>query len=133
MMPVLSTFSDLPIASPLVGILPDQSAEITDSALGLAEITGRALLHIRGDNAAAVLQVADMKIGDVAEWQDGMIARLRRDEFTLLTRTPRESLARIEDMPVEQRVRLTDVTHRRCGLLLVGNHATNVPSKVLAV
>src|SRR5688572_22098023 len=130
MMSVLSTFSDLPIASPLTGILPDQSADFTDSTLGLTEISERALLHIRGDNAAAVLQVADMKLGDVAEWQDGMIARLRRDEFILLTRTPRESFARIENMLGEQRVTLTDITHGRCGLLLVGNHATNVLPKV---
>jgi heterotetrameric sarcosine oxidase gamma subunit len=129
-MTVLLTFSDLPVASPLAGILPDQSADFTDSALGLADITGRALLHVRGDAASAALQWADMKIGEVAARQDGLLARLRRDEFTLLTRTPRESFAHIESAIGEQRVTLTDITHGRCGLLLVGKDAPNVLPKV---
>ena len=130
MMTVLSTFSELPITSPLAGILPDQRAEFTGSSLGLTEITGRALLNVRGDEAAAALQCADMKIGDAAARRDGLIARLRRDEFTLLTRTPRESFASIESTIGEQRVTLTDITHGRCGLLLAGNDTPNVLPKV---
>jgi heterotetrameric sarcosine oxidase gamma subunit len=129
-MTVLPTFCDLPITSPLTGVFPDQ---ITVSALGIGEISDRALFHMRGNTAEAAFHVSDMSIGDVAARHDGLLARLRRDEFLLMTHTPRDTFALLERMIGSQRVTLTDVTHGRCILLLLGKDALQVLPKICAL
>lgn len=131
---MLPTLSDLLIASPLPAasgnFSPDDQVQVARAVVGLGEITGRTLLHLRGNDAEAALNQADMKIGDVAATDDGLLARLRRDEFILLARDGRTAAEAVARMIGDHRVTLTDVTHGRCGLLLVGTHASDVLPKV---
>ncbi len=118
-MNVLETYSDLPIESPLVGV-----SEFNDASegVGLGEITGRTLLHLRGSGAETALRAGVLKIGDAAavESEEGLLARLRRDEFVLLVRDGQATSGRLTGLIGDERVTLTDITHGRCGLLLVG-------------
>lgn len=131
-MSVLTTFSDLPIASPLVGIGAHPALPDADT-LCLLELTRRGLLHIRGVEAEAALQVPGLNIGGVAVQPDGLLIRTRRDEFSLLTRTPQKSLAWLEHAVGARRVTLTDITHGRCALLVRGHAAPEMLTKVCAL
>lgn len=131
-MSVLTTFSDLIIASPLVGI-GAQSSPLGAQSLLLTELTGRGLLHIRGIAAEAALQVPGLNIGGVAVQPDGLLIRTRRDEFSLLTRTPQKSLVWLERAVSARRVTLTDITHGRSVLLLRGHAAPEMLTKVCAL
>lgn len=136
-MTTLPTFSALPIASPLTltaSDLPgDEQARLARAAVGLGELAGRTLLHVRGAAAENVLQGADMPIGAVRTTADGLLARLRRDEFALLAPDGRVALTRLAGVVGGQRVTLTDITHGRGGLLLAGRHAPDVLAKVCAL
>lgn len=132
---VLPTLSDLPIASPLVG-----GNEVSDSAeqtVRLGEICGRTLLHLRGAEAESALRLSSMGIGDVAaiESEEGLLARLRRDEFVLLVRDGWATSDRLAALIGQARVTLTDITHGRSGLLLVGagTSAPDILRKVCAL
>ncbi len=124
-MAVLPTFSDLPIASPL------KKTSIGVGALRLEEDTIYTLLHIRGSEAETVLQQATMKIGDVIGLSgEGMLARLRRDEFLMLARDGRSSQECLERLIGDQHVTVTDITHGRCALNLIGVDVVRVLRKV---
>jgi heterotetrameric sarcosine oxidase gamma subunit len=127
-MSVLPTFADLPIASPLLV----QGGGKRD-ALTLSEITGFTLLHIRGADAEMLLPQYGMKIGGVASTDEGMLARLRRDEFVLLSSQGKSALSRLEERINNRSITLTDLTHGRCMLLLVGQDATSVLSRLCAL
>ncbi|MEO8394638.1 MAG: sarcosine oxidase subunit gamma family protein [Chloroflexota bacterium] len=130
-MAVLETFSELPIVSPLASI-PDEDTLGVTISVGLSEITNRGLLHIRGNEAEAALRASAMKIGDVlpAESEEGLLARTRRDEFVLLTRDVYVAMERLATLIGDKRVTLTEITHGRCGILLVGSDAARVLPKV---
>ncbi len=130
-MAVLETYSELAMVSPLASIPDEEPLGVTIS-VGLSEITNRGLLHIRGNEAEGVLRASSMKIGDAlpAESEEGLLARTRRDEFVLLTRDPGGATTRLTDMIGERRVTVTEITHGRCGILLVGRDATRVLAKV---
>lgn len=132
-MSVLPTFSDLPIASPLGDLIPKQSVALGATALGLGELCGRALLHLRGNDAETVLQTPGLNIGGVAVQPDGLLARLRRDEYLLLTRIPQEAFGWLQSAIGSQRVTLTDITHGRCVLMLTGKDVREVLTKVCAL
>jgi heterotetrameric sarcosine oxidase gamma subunit len=133
---MLPTLSDLPIASPLPAtsgsLSPDEQAQAARTTVGLGEISGRTLLHLRGNDAESVLQAEHMNIGDVID-QSGLLARLRRDEFVLLARDRLTASEQIVAKIGERRVTLTDITHGRCGLLLIGARAPDVLPKVCAL
>jgi heterotetrameric sarcosine oxidase gamma subunit len=130
-MSVLPTLSDLPIASPLAA---DMTSDSTEQMVRLGEICGRTLLHVRGAEAEHVLGASSLAIGDAAavENEEGLLARLRRDEFVLLVRDGWATSERLAGLIGEARVTLTDITHGRCGLLLVGagTYASDVLRKV---
>jgi heterotetrameric sarcosine oxidase gamma subunit len=164
-MTTLTTFSDLPIASPLAGSVellgeakprtnsqaerssalnlssaiasslpPEQQVQTAGERVGLAEIADRGLLNIRGRDAEGMLSslytTPEMKIGDVVTLQDGLLARLRRDEYALLTHDLRDTMDRLARVTASQRVTLTDITHGRCGMLLAGAYSQEVVPKI---
>jgi len=129
-MTTLPTFAEFALASPLA--LRDGASSL-NASVGLGQLSGRTLLHLRGAEAETALQVHDMKIGDVAAVEDGLLARLRRDEFVLLARDGRSAFDQLAAMIAGRRVTLTDLTHGRCGLLLVGRDAPRVLPKVCAL
>ena len=124
-MGVLETLSSLPIASALKAV-----TGAGDGALTLGEITGRTLLHIRGGESETDARQSAQKIGDVMALADGLLARLRHDEFVLFAYDGRASLMRLEMMSASRHVTVTDITHGRCGLLLAGEGAAEVLRKV---
>ena len=79
-MTTLSTFSTLPIISPLAisasSLAPDQQAQAARATVGLGEIPDRALLHIRGSDTQALMHGIELKIGDVKVKPSGIQARL---------------------------------------------------------
>jgi heterotetrameric sarcosine oxidase gamma subunit len=119
----LETYSDLPIASPLLVSMSNERA-----ALSLSEITRLTLFHMRGtENKAAP---PSQKVGDVSSDADGIYVRLRRDEFVLLDYTDRVEWGHFERATGLENMTLTDITHGRCGLLLAGQDAPRVLPKV---
>lgn len=131
---VLTTFADLPIASPLTAepsnLPPEQQAHAARAGGGLGEIGDRALLHLRGSGIEEALGLGEMKIGAVRAVDDGLLIRLRRDEFVLLTGAGEAALAHLTQMIDAQPITLTDITYGRCGILLVGARAADVLPKV---
>jgi heterotetrameric sarcosine oxidase gamma subunit len=88
------------------------------------------VLHLRGDDVERPLQAGEMRIGAVRTTEDGLLVRLRRDEFVLLTNEGEAVLNRFTALIAGQPITLTDITHGRCGMLLVGAHAADVLPKV---
>jgi sarcosine oxidase subunit gamma len=124
-MSVLETFSNVPMASPL-----KTGAGVGESALTLSEITVRGVLHLRGSDTETALQESGMKIGEVKETQLALVARLRHDEFVLMTRDRHGSMRGLRTVIGDRHITLTDITHGRCGLLLAGEAAAGVLRKV---
>lgn len=72
-----------------------------------------------------------MKIGDVVGLPgEGMLVRLRRDEFLLLAADGLTSLERLDGLIEDCHVTVTDITHGRCALHLVGIGAVRVLRKL---
>jgi heterotetrameric sarcosine oxidase gamma subunit len=131
-MSVLPTFSELPMVSPLAGI--ERTADTLTTGVGLGEITGRTLLHILGADGSS------MKIGDVSVIPNGLVMKLRQYEFVRLTQDGQQALKQWNENIAESQRRIgaenvghttiTDITHGRCVLLLVGDKAARVLPKV---
>ncbi len=115
------------IASPLVG-----KVDLAGEQVKLSELrTG--LLHIRGKAAEQVLNAAAMAVGDVLKTDEGLLVRLRRDEFVLLTEEVNAATERIAQQIGDQHVTLTDITHGRGGMTLSGKRVNDVLAKVCAL
>jgi heterotetrameric sarcosine oxidase gamma subunit len=113
----------LHIASPLSASLSNER-----SALTLSEITGRRLFHVRGTEDSSA--PSEQKIGDVIVEAEGMFIRLRRDEFVVLAEHYYVKWHRVVGWTGLQNATLTDITHGRCGLLLIGQDTPKVLRKV---
>jgi heterotetrameric sarcosine oxidase gamma subunit len=131
---VLMTFASLPIVSPLKvtpsRLAPEQQTQIIRAGVGLGEISDRALLHLRGNGIETALETGEMPIGTVRTIDDGLLIRLRRDEFVLFTAVGESVFSDLNQKLGEQTITVTDITHGRCGMLLVGARAVDVLPKV---
>ena len=131
----LPTISKLPIASPLANTLPHyKDMQEQPQTVGMAEITNWQHLHIRGMGAEAVLSdtysLSQMTIGAVTSVSDGILIRLRRDEFVLLASDLNSAMKRLESKAGEELFTLTDITHGRAVICLGGARAPDVLPKV---
>ena len=134
----LPTHSQIPIAAPLTGKVstPTEKRQISGlgESVGLSVITDQGLLHIRGQDSRAMLQtvygVEMTSVGSVARISDGLFACLRPDEFVLITSDPHEALTRLQSTSTATLFTLTDITHGRSILLVVGVRAVDVLAKV---
>ena len=131
----LLTNSKLPNASPLTDIQFDhQNRQEQHAKVALSAITRWQHLHLRGQAAesalARVYDMPEMAIGRVISVSDGVLARLRRDEFLLLTADLPAAMERLEAKPDEALLTLTDITHGRVVIGLVGARAQAVLAKI---
>jgi heterotetrameric sarcosine oxidase gamma subunit len=137
---MLSTLSQLPTSSPLEGIqlaTPPASAEqiaALRQSVGLAPVDDLGLVNIRGQEARALFQRAYggefQAVGDLIVIPDGIAAYLRPDEVALLTPDVQDALARLQALPSEGLLTLTDISHGRGVILLAGARAAGVLPKV---
>jgi sarcosine oxidase subunit gamma len=131
----LLTTSQLPIVSPLANTLPHyKDMQERPQTVGMAAITNWHHLHIRGMGAEAVLShtysLSQMTIGAVTSVSDGILIRLRRDEFVLLASDLNPAMKQLESKPSEALFTLTDITHGRAVICLGGAPAAEVLPKV---
>ena len=138
----LETTSKLPIAPPLNDadtrqISPLSAQEQDEHTVGIAQITAWNLLHIRGIGAEGLLSSAyntpQMAIGALEAVSDGILVRLRRDEFILLTRDLKSAMDRLASQPADGLITLTDITHGRGVIYVGGARASNVLPKICAL
>jgi heterotetrameric sarcosine oxidase gamma subunit len=138
----LPTMSNLSIASPLANALSRQTrtpssetqSQIAREKVGMAAITNWYHLHARGIGAEDVLteafSVSPMAIGGVLTVSDGILVRLRRDEFVLLTTDLKVAMERLESKLAKSLVTWSDVTHGRGVIGLCGARASRVLPKL---
>jgi heterotetrameric sarcosine oxidase gamma subunit len=130
----LITASKKPVASPLGSKLSSASPKDSGGGVDLAEITSWQMLHIRGmkadDVAAHAYNVPSMGINAVTITADGILVRLRRDEFVLLTCDLVAAMERAASQPADSLLTLTDISHGRAVFCLSGVAAPDVLAKV---
>ena len=111
---VLKTTSDIPFTSPLAG----KTARGSQDEVALKDLSGQPVHHIR----ARALHGGPDAVGDVAEVDGGVLARVAHDAWILLGEP--------ESVTGESRITITDVTHGRGHMLLTGARAADVLPKV---
>ncbi len=136
----LPTLSKLPIAPPLTNAVSRRistdpaKGQTAHDSVGMAQVMAWNYLHIRGIGAEAVLSGAyhtpQMAIGSVTTVPDGILARLRRDEFLLLTADLKAAMDHLASKPAGTLITLTDITHGRAVIYLGGTRAPDVLPKV---
>lgn len=128
----LPTYSHLNIAPPLTVTVPDVPLERLRAGVGVGYAAHLGLLNLRGQSAGALAQqvygAAIDAVGAVVPVSDGLLARLRRDEIALLSPCLPDALERLQS--ADSALTITDVTHGRGFLVLVGARALNVLPKV---
>ncbi len=141
----LPTLSKLSVAPPLSDAVfrpvstdsAQEQSEAARNSIAMAPITTWNHLHVRGVRAQALLageyNTSEMTTGSVLTVSDGILARLRRDEFVLLTPDLKPAMDRLASKPAEGLITLTDITHGRAVMHLHGVHAPDVLSKVCAL
>lgn len=141
----LPTMSNLPIAPPLANSLSRQTdaqllaaqAQVAREKVGMTVITSWYQLHMRGIGTETILaeafQTPQMAIGAVQKVSDGILVRLRRDEFVLLTTDLKPALERLKSKPAESLLTLSDITHGRAAICLCGAHAADALPKLCAL
>ena len=138
------TISDQKIISPLAQTLNERAlvdfkefAALKDG-VSLGDLSGTGLLDIRGDEAEKMLGkiYKDMpkKIGAAARVSDGILARLRDDQFALIFlgedfAATAENLAGAAGKS-KSLITVTDLTHGRGHFLLCGENAADILPKI---
>jgi heterotetrameric sarcosine oxidase gamma subunit len=128
---MLQTTSEISFTSPLAATLKGKKAvsnlEIAES-VGLADLSGQAIWHIRGKNAASALRKVPSAVSDVISEGDSLIAQPRADQYFVIGAKPdAESNSEADVLTV------TDLTHAYGHLLLIGKYAADVLAKVCAL
>jgi heterotetrameric sarcosine oxidase gamma subunit len=135
----LSTHSKQTIAPPVTvegsdDLTPSQAGSRNRNRVSLASISDQGILNIRGREARRVLAQAydteEMDVGQVRLVAEGTLACLRPDECVLLISDVQAALNRLKGVSSSRLLTLTDVTHGRAMLLLMGLRAADVLSKV---
>jgi sarcosine oxidase subunit gamma len=133
--------SEISFRSPLAGTLDGYSIgslEQARSRVGLADAAGNGLLRIRGHGAESALHpvwdAVPAATGEVTSVPEGVLARLRPDEFLLMALTPSAEIGalatRIAASPHNELLTVIDVTHAHGLLQLVGQRAPDVLPKL---
>lgn len=125
---MLQTRSEIAFTSPLAAILKGKatisSAELGDS-VGLADLSGQAVWHVRGKNAASTLSKIPSGVGDVVTEGNTLIAQPRGDQYFVINgKIEAESSSEGDILTV------TDLTHAYGHLLLIGDPAADVLAQV---
>ena len=126
----LQTTADLPFTSPLAHTLREQTALSPAQAydtVGLADLSGQMLWHVRGANVEAALSDVPPSVGDVTMSDDGLLARLRGDTALVIGAGAADLSSTIDENSL---LTVTDITHGRGHLLLIGKRAPDVLPKV---
>lgn len=130
----LPTTAQLSIASPLPTRSSGSSVQAVRQSVGIAEISQWHIFHMRGLEAETILAsayaITAPKIGGMADTADGMLVRLRRDEFVLLTSNIAQVEQRLSSVSSASLLTLTDITHGRGIMALIGVKAHEVLPKV---
>ncbi|MBC7814291.1 MAG: hypothetical protein H7175_24260 [Burkholderiales bacterium] len=129
-MPVF-TFSTIPFVSPLANVTQPTAA----TRIRLEDASQQGMIDIRGQAAALVLQTLYDAVpaasGDVIMTPDGALVRLRLDQFALLGNQHDESVFnRLNEAAGAATITVTDMTHGRAIMLLVGAQAGAVLPKI---
>jgi len=129
-MPV-STFSTIPFVSPLENVAQPTAA----TRIRLEDATQQGMIDIRGKAAEQVLQTLYDSVpsasGDVTITSDGTLVRLRPDLFALLGNQRNEAVfTRLNNAAGAAGITVTDMTHGRAIMLLVGAQAGSVLPKI---
>ncbi len=129
----LQTIADIPFRSPLA----EKEQLDATHPVALSDLSGRAVIEIRGDEAARVLRgVYDDDIphafGGVTVTADGALVRITDERFVLVGGHPDggDAMDRIADAADGTHITVTDRTHGQGHMLLRGPDAANVLSKV---
>ena len=124
----LATRSSIAFRSPLAQTLAGQTpVSVSDvvAGVGLADLSGQTLTHVRAVNLDSVYPDAPQNVGDVAVKDGKVLARLRGDGVLIIGEAGIEN-AVSEKNPV---VTVTDITEGRGHLLLIGQYAKDVLAK----
>lgn len=121
---MLETKSEIAFASPLASKLKGQKAvsqaDVAES-VGLADLSGQAVWHVRGKSAANKVPAG---VGGVIKEGDALIAQPRGDQYFVIGKQPD-----VESSAEGDVLTVTDLTHSYGHLLLIGKHATDVLAK----
>src|SRR5579871_1369085 len=133
----LATRSKLSIAPAFNGAISRQQIETVGDGVGITQVTAWSFLHVRGTSAEKLLSgpysFSQMTIGAIEQVADGILVRLRRDEFLLLTTDLKTAIDHLDPKSVEGLVTLTDITHGRGVIGLFGPRAQDVLPKICAL
>jgi len=137
----LETLSSAPMRSPFQDLLDNPSSQIEGpssitelgESLALAPLFERGLFELRGRNLAEAMSIHLSRPGEVLLHGDALIARLRPDHWLAVTRS-RDAIPAFSDFTADNRTgeltTLTDITHGRACLLLIGARATEVLTRL---
>lgn len=124
----LQTISDIAFTSPVARLLqgnsPATQSQVAQS-VGLADRSGQPLTHVRGANLQSALADIPANVGDVTEADNSLLVRLRHDTVLVIGDTAQNLQNALDDTLLT----VTDITHGRGQLLLVGHHAADVLAK----
>lgn len=126
---MLETTSQVEFISPLSAILKDKQAvpiAELDGALGLADISGQPVWHVRSNQADFAPGVESLAVGEVSTFNGGLIARPRGDQVFFVDMQPEIQ----SSTDGESTLTVTDLTHGYGQLLLSGTQAIEVLAKV---
>ena len=124
---MLQTTSEIPFTSPLAQTLKDKNAFSTAdiaNSVGLADLSGQSVWHIRGEKATSAVKKTPSGVGDVIADGDTLIAQPRGDQYFVINGTVKKESSSKKDV-----LTVTDLTHAYGHLLLMGNHAADVLAK----
>ena len=126
---MLETTSQVSFVSPLSNLLKDQQAvslAAFDGTVGLEDLSGQPIWHVRGDQAESLLGTDPLAVGELTTFRGGLIARPRGDQYLLIDLGPEIQSSTGGDSTLT----VTDLTHGYGQLLLFGEQATDVLAKV---
>jgi sarcosine oxidase subunit gamma len=126
---MLQTTSQITFTSPLSATLQGQHAQSpadVRESVGLADLSGQPIWHVRGKNAASTLEAVPSNVGEVITMQNGLIAQPRGDQYFLINIVPDAKRHSDGDAVLT----VTDMTHGYGHLVMVGKRATYVLAKV---
>src|SRR5689334_5182396 len=131
----LSTFSSIPLLSPLVQVSQSNAGPTAAMPITLEDVSHQGIIDIRGKASSQALQTLYDAVpatpGDVTMTSDGALARLRSDQFVLLSNQHDPAiLNRLNAVISADTITITDMTHGRAIMALVGTQADAVLPKI---
>jgi heterotetrameric sarcosine oxidase gamma subunit len=124
----LQTKADIPFTSPLAHVLRGQTPAAFDAArdtVGLADLSGQTLTHIRSDNLESAFSSVPEHVGDIITSGESIIARLRGDGVLVIG----DAADNLENSIGDSLLTVTDITHGRGHFLLIGKQTADILAK----